>query len=1341
MLAIRCHAQFTSSGLCNVFDNRPDEPVVLEYIIEDATPTSDYICANVSLGCPAPGQYISTPHTWYSDRDCSPCADGTVQAGTSGDSCSPWRVCVPAGYQIVPPTLSSDRVCAPINLCDPATEFVVQDATPTSDFICANVTLGCPAPGQYISVPSTGYTDRGCSPCADGTFQPGTSGDPCDPWRVCAPAGYQIVPPTLSSDRVCAPTHPCDPATEFVVREATPTSDFQCQFRTLDCPDPGQYISVPSTLSTDRICAPCPDGTFQPSRSGQACRAWRVCTVYDGGTGWNQEFRTADPTPTSDRGCRRATRCSSLEYLLTAATATTDNTCANITLGCPVAGQYISTQATAVADRVCSSCPSGTYQDSTSGAACRGHSSCTAQQFEVTAPTPTSNRQCRRIATCSRTQYVSTPATPTTDASCSRISSGCPATGQYIVEQATLTSDRVCTPCSYGSYQASQNGQPCTTWDVCVTSGAAQEYRTADPTPTSDRTCVPVNRCDTATEYIIAAATDTRDFICQDVTSGCPAAGMYISVPRSPTTDRICSSCPVDTFQPTGSGEPCTIHTVCDPVGPTEQHEVAAPTVTTDRQCRQTTQCAIGLTEYIAINATWTSDRGCAAISIGCPEAGMFISDQASTYFDRVCDDCPLEFFAPNASGFACTSHRGPCDAHHEYETQRGTGTSDRTCADLTVCERLSYAETPRTPTSDRVCAPHSIGCPEAGMYAATPPTLIADRTCLSCPAHTYNPSRLFVDFCEQHTACLFPEAFQTMTPTITTDRTCAAITSCSNTEYQTGAPDATTDRVCSDVVCGPGEEVKLTSSGFAFCSVCQQGTFSSAESVYNEDCATHTECIEGSTFETVTPTVSTDRVCVETAVCTNNEVVDSWATVDVDRVCEAVPQFWRTLLIIAIATGVMLLCCCFICVVYVRRRGRRSTFELVEDARYSEDEVTKMIDDAVTAFEIHNALTLGTAKAEDVMATSRGIEGWALLRGRPIGTDFKIANQPAEDELIPWTRAYDARDGDGDDTIINPAFAVPVELGGFAAADVPRVPFPLPDGTNWADPSCRLVRLKGADIIDSGLTIAANTDGLGACVINADAGRSGSLAGLRRGDVVVVVDGDEAAARQSGTVAHIQRLLHTNGAFFELKVLATALPETDVPSMAINTTGDGNSRGSDATDDGVTDGSVRVTVRRGATGFGLTFGGPKDDARAKLKGYGMYIKSVGAGSPASSMPEVTTKVGWQVIRINGQDATRATRGVMVRLVSTANDTLELELRRNDVLWGSYEQKEPAAAKEARAMPSPVPDPTVGPAPASGSDALPDPADKKAARAARAAAKAKKNREEIEAAMQKVTEG
>ena len=59
------------------------------------------------------------------------------------------------------------------------------------------------------------------------------------------------------------------------------------------------------------------------------------------------------------------------------------------------------------------------------------------------------------------------------------------------------------------------------------------------------------------------------------------------------------------------------------------------------------------------------------------------------------------------------------------------------------------------------------------------------------------------------------------------------------------------------------------------------------------------------------------------------------------------------------------------------------------------------------------------------------------------------------------------------------------------------------------------------------------------------------------------------------------------------------------------------------------------------------------------------------------------------MVRINGQDTAHATQAVMAwylgglgGLISETADTLELELRRNDVLWESYRKKDPAAANE-----------------------------------------------------------
>jgi hypothetical protein len=76
----------------------------------------------------------------------------------------------------------------------------------------------------------------------------------------------------------------------FVKRLANPNV---CQGLTV-C-QAGTYQLQESTFTSDRVCSPCPAGSFQPAINRQSCSVWTLCA--------NITQEVSAPTPTSDRVC------------------------------------------------------------------------------------------------------------------------------------------------------------------------------------------------------------------------------------------------------------------------------------------------------------------------------------------------------------------------------------------------------------------------------------------------------------------------------------------------------------------------------------------------------------------------------------------------------------------------------------------------------------------------------------------------------------------------------------------------------------------------------------------------------------------------------------------------------------------------------------------------------------------------------------------------------------------------------------------------------------------------------------------------------------------------------
>lgn len=138
----------------------------------DQDPKTPCVAAS---SCPA-GSYVALSYSRISDRRCAPCPTGTFSDQPNTRSCSVFRECDDAQFEVLSPTSHRDRQCAAWTQCKP---------------------------GQHVSRQPTITTDRGCSGCAAGFFSTKSDASECQAWRVCAANEREIAAPSSTRDRVC----------------------------------------------------------------------------------------------------------------------------------------------------------------------------------------------------------------------------------------------------------------------------------------------------------------------------------------------------------------------------------------------------------------------------------------------------------------------------------------------------------------------------------------------------------------------------------------------------------------------------------------------------------------------------------------------------------------------------------------------------------------------------------------------------------------------------------------------------------------------------------------------------------------------------------------------------------------------------------------------------------------------------------------------------------------------------------------------------------------------------------------------------------------------------------
>jgi hypothetical protein len=199
-----------------------------------------------------PGQRVSTVGSARSDRTCAGCASGTFTTTANAATCATWTTCAagafvsatggPAVDQTCTPcpantftSAANQAACLPQGACPAGTEQTAA-GTATSAPVCTPCPAGtfcaggaaprasCPSgtwdhdgdaatacvghtvcvAGQRVAQSGSATTDRGCQPCASGTFSAQPNSAACTAWAVCAAGSEQSAAGSATSDRTCA---------------------------------------------------------------------------------------------------------------------------------------------------------------------------------------------------------------------------------------------------------------------------------------------------------------------------------------------------------------------------------------------------------------------------------------------------------------------------------------------------------------------------------------------------------------------------------------------------------------------------------------------------------------------------------------------------------------------------------------------------------------------------------------------------------------------------------------------------------------------------------------------------------------------------------------------------------------------------------------------------------------------------------------------------------------------------------------------------------------------------------------------------------------------------------
>ena len=871
------------------------------------------------------GQKYETDGTKTTERTCPSCPADTYQTSTShrNTSCTAQANCT-AGEFASTLDLVSARVCddcpagqftdtqglaTSCTACDGTTQF--QDQAGQS--ACKTIAAVCNK-GTKQTTPPDASTDRVCTDCPTDTYQDQTGQSDCKPQGTCGD-GHGYDAPSLETERVCTP---CSAGRSKAGDNRQgcaecPTGLFSAAAGETSCAacaapcSTGQITTTNCTTTTDRVCQNCDGATqWQDDPTQSTCKSHPTCAAGE------KISATSATAARSCSACPADTYQDAVNHRITSCTAQTQ--CA--------AGQKISAASTTAA-RSCSACPADKYQDATNHSVtdCKPATNCSAGKFVSTPVTVSSDRVCgdcdatntfsstdnsasctnqtlcdagEKITGASATAAGACDACPSgqfqdavdhRQAACKDYDAQCwTDTGKRLLHATTKTANIDCEECTIGQYedQTIQNQtaadrltckscpdnsyQNETGQDACENQpfcGAGQYISSYNATTPGTCHACPAGKFQINTGNHRTQCSNCTGDTFQDETgksqckarSLCPV-GQGQSNATDASTDRTCAACVVDsTFSSANSAAPCQAVGTCS----TSEHVSQAPTASSDVVCSTTGNCTDAQYESKA-PVPGVSDRECTALT-ECNTATEFESK------------APV----PGVTNRECNATRN-CDSSTQYQTAAPTATTDRQCADLTVCTTDQYENKTATATTDRQCK--ALTTCTATQFEAVPETANTNRQCVavtvcdtSSQYQTVAPNATTNRECAALTTCNATTQYENLAPTPTSDRGCAALTTCATDQFESQAATATDDRQCTALTTCNATQYESTAPttttdrGCAALTTCTTDQFESTahNATTDRTCAALTTC-NATQYESTAPTATTDRVCLQCA-------------------------------------------------------------------------------------------------------------------------------------------------------------------------------------------------------------------------------------------------------------------------------------------------------------------------------------------------------------------------------------------------------------------------------------------------------------------------------------------
>ena len=695
----------------------------------------------------------------------------------------------------------------------------------------------------------------------------------------------------VDADRVCSRTTQCDATSQYESTAAEADSDRECSDATVCVDD--EYERTPLSATSDRTCLPITicvlPAQFQSSpatsTSDAVCDDTTVCLA-------NREFESVLPTGTSDRSCLTYGPCGSHQFEDARRPVTTADGCSNLTI-------------------------------------------CDADEFEWSPPEVDADRACRALTVCRPYEYESVRVTTTTDRRCGRCTpcfgdsldlyfvlsrafsidhSGEGSVGhfdvlkdliEYIVNQAPTTVAGSDVPPTFATVIAypsngsqtsthTQDGFDVSEFGVNLARPALASLALAG----TDSAWVDVGQAGAE----LARMLDVRD----PQTRG-SAKAYFLSDGRFLTNDQdalfslktrfadvefeVVTIGQLMTRRPdlltqwqhvSSSGN---VHIIED----TETIE-ATVNALLDAVC---TPCGPGSFE---VHPCSTTPAASVPATVGCQSLSDAVSGSSCDVLIALPGDLCLEADIFQVCNLTCSRHlhHAAPDCNPDTPAPTASPTPAPTACPAPITDSVS-SDSCRRLAQEGLCESIFAVCERTCSAWLNISTL----ECMPAPGTWFRPLA-YNKVCASLTACEpIPLGYEVSVPSITSDRSCAATSSCGSEQFESISPTAETDRLCVNFrECDLATEYiaqDATATSDRICAAltaCAADQYISVQGSRYRDhtCASLASDCAGDEYECASPDIDTDRVCCTLRRCiSTQEFMASAPTATTDRVCEAI--------------------------------------------------------------------------------------------------------------------------------------------------------------------------------------------------------------------------------------------------------------------------------------------------------------------------------------------------------------------------------------------------------------------------------------------------------------------